>query len=91
MKREAWWIVIINLSGVSGPIRCYRKSTHHEGYPVLWDRSGNHDCSKVAGVVEIGGEGSHCIQYQTPVKREAEMFALGARELAKRLTYYLSP
>lgn len=85
MKREVWWIVVVNYGGITGPIRCIKK-----GEDSCWDRSGNFDCSMKAGLWPIGGQNTVCSQYQTTSKLEADIFAEGCHAVRKLLTGILN-
>jgi hypothetical protein len=81
-KSESWYVVRVNLGGVTKPIRCYIK-----GFDVteLYDKDGYIECTMKYGMVSIGLEGWSCQQFQTKDKREAEIFYMGTQAVAKLL------
>ena len=81
-KSESWWIVRVNLGGVTKPIRCYIKG--FDG-TELYDKDGDFECTMKHGVVSIGLEGWACQQFQTKDKREAELFYMGTQSVSKLL------
>ena len=76
----SWWVVVVNYSGVTKPIRCYRPDKYEPN--ILWDSSGNYDCDKKAGVWPIGEAGG-CVEFRTPYKKEADLFYSGASSVGK--------
>lgn len=87
MKRETWWIVIINLSGISEPIRCVRKSADEK---QIWDKTGDYSCDMRRGLWPLTKTwNNECFKFQTPDKNEAQVFYQGARAVADRLKFFL--
>jgi hypothetical protein len=83
--KKVKYLVVVNLSGIHGPITLYRALDTGVGRG-WWDRSGNH------GTYDADGfrKDSECYEFATDSKGEAKAFKLGSEILAKRLKAYLA-
>lgn len=84
MKKK--YMVVVNLSGVSGPI-VLRPSKDLSGRgQEWWDSTGDFGWREH----RKPRKDNQCYQFVTDSERDAKMFKLGATILAKRLKDYLS-
>lgn len=73
--RPVWWIAVVNLGGITGPIRCAKWNAVLKTY---WDRTGDWDAVGREGLT-VKSDG--CIQFESEERARVEAFALGARAL----------
>ena len=83
---QPWWIVVVNLGGISGPIKCYKRDEDDEA--VLWDKDGDYDCDCRVGVWPLSKWSLECTKFQSSSRQEAEIFAAGARAIARVMLTY---